>query len=142
MLTVVDQFSRLSPIIEPRMRFGGRDVVAALDRIIQHTGTPISITVDHGTEFTSKALEEWAYRRGIKLDFTHPEKPTENGHIESFNGRLRDECLNVNQFMSLDDARDQIERWRADYNVLRPHSSLGNLTPTEFDMRSQDNRTK
>jgi putative transposase len=140
MLTVIDQFSRQSPLIEPRSGFGGRDVVAALDRIIEQTGTPISITVDHGTEFTSKALEDWAYHRGVKLDFTHPGKPTENGHIESFNGRLRDECLNVNQFTSLDDARGQIEHWRIDYNAHRPHSSLGNLTPREFAMRRQGNR--
>ena len=141
MLTVIDQFSRQSALIEPGFAFGGRDVVAALDRVITFTGTPVSITVDHGTEFTSKALEEWAYQRGVKLDFTHPGKPTENGHIESFYGRLRDECLNVNQFVSLDDAREQIERWRVDYNALRPHSSLGNLTPSEFATRSQDNRT-
>ena len=140
MLTVIDQFSRLSPLIEPRFGFGGRDVVAALDRIIEHTGTPLSITVDHGTEFTSRALEEWAYQRGVKLDFTHPGKPTENGHIESFNGRLRDECLNVNQFTSLEDAREQIEHWRIDYNAHRPHSSLGNLTPNEFVARCQANR--
>jgi putative transposase len=140
MLTVIDQFSRQSPLIEPRSGFGGRDVVAALDRIIGYTGTPLSITVDHGTEFTSKALEDWAYRRGVKLDFTHPGKPTENGHIESFNGRLRDECLNVNQFTSLDDASEQIERWRIDNNAHRPHSSLGNLTPREFAMRGQGNR--
>ena len=140
MLTVIDQFSRLSPLIEPRFGFGGRDVVAALDRIIEHTGAPLSITVDHGTEFTSRALEEWAYQRGVKLDFTHPGKPTENGHIESFNGRLRDECLNVNQFISLEDAREQIEHWRIDYNAHRPHSSLGNLTPNEFAARCQANR--
>jgi len=140
MLTVVDQFSRVSPLIEPRFGFGGRDVADALDRVIERTGTPVSITVDHGTEFTSKALEEWAYRRGVKLDFTHPGKPTENGHIESFNGRLRDECLNVHQFESFEDAREQIERWRVDYNAHRPHSSLGNLTPSEFVSRSQNNR--
>ena len=132
MLTVVDQFSRQSPLIETRLAFRGHDVVDALDQVVERTGAPLSITVDHGTEFTSKALEEWAYRRGVKLDFTHPGKPTDNGHIESFNGRLRDECLNVNQFMSLDDARDQIERWRIDYNAHRPHCSLGNLTPSEF----------
>ena len=89
----------------------------------------------------SKALEEWAYQRSVKLDFTHPGKPTENGHIESFNGRLRDECLNVNQFLSLDDARRQFEHWRVDYNGHRPHSSLGNLTPSEFALQSQDNWT-
>jgi putative transposase len=80
MLTVVDQFSRLSPLIEPRFGFGGRDVVAALERVIARTGTPVSITVDHGTEFTSKALEEWACQRDVKLDFTRPGKPIENGH--------------------------------------------------------------
>ena len=139
-LTAKGHISRLSPLIEPRFGFGGRDVVAALDRIIEHTGAPSSITVDHGTEFTSRALEEWAYQRGVKLDFTHPGKPTENGHIESFNGRLRDECLNVNQFISLEDAREQIEHWRIDYNAHRPHSSLGNLTPNEFAARCQANR--
>jgi putative transposase len=140
-LTVIDQFSRQSPALEPRFSFGGRDVVAVLDRMLEHTGTPVSITVDHGTEFTSKALEEWAYRQGVKLNFTHPGKPTENGHIESFNGRLRDECLNVNQFRSLEDARQQIDHWRADYNGHRPHSSLGNLTPSEFALRRQEKRT-
>lgn len=141
MLTVIDQFTRQSPLIEPGFAFRGCDVANVLDGIIGHTGTPLSITVDHGTEFTSKALEEWAYQRGVKLDFTHPGKPTENGHIESFNGRLRDECLNVNQFLSLDDAREQIERWRLDYNANRPHSSLGNLTPSEFALQRQGHGT-
>ena len=141
LLTVIDQFSRQSPVIEPRFSFGGREVAQTLDRVIPETGTPVSITVDHGTEFTSKALEEWAYQHGVQLDFTHPGNPTENGYIESFNGRLRDECLNVHQFMSLDDARDQIENWRIDYNGRRPHSSLGNLTPSEFATLRQDKRT-
>ena len=141
MLTVVDQFSRQSPLIEPRSGFGGRDVAAALDRTVERTGVPVSITVDHGTEFTSKVLEEWAYQRGVKLDFTHPGKPTDNGHIESFKCRLRDECLNVSQFTSLEDARAQIERWRRDYNAHRPHSSLGNLTPSEYAKLRQGERT-
>jgi putative transposase len=101
------------------------------------SGSPLSITIDHGTEFTSIAPEEWAYCRGVKLDFIRPGKPTENSHIESFNGRLRDECLNVNQFLSLEDARTKIEAWRMDYNGSRPHSSLGNLTPSEFAMKRQ-----
>jgi putative transposase len=138
---LVDQFSRQTPLLEPGFSFCGRDVVAALDRAIERAGTPVSITVDHGTEFTSKALEEWAYRRGVKLDFIHPGKPTENGHIESFNGRLRDECLNVTQFLSLEDAREKIEAWRIDYNAHRPHSSLGNLTPIEFARKRQEQRT-
>jgi putative transposase len=105
---VVDQFGRQTPLLEPRFSFSGRDVVAALDQAIARAGTPISITVDH-TEFTSKALEEWAYQRGVKLGFIHPGKPTENSYIKSFNGRLREECLNVTQFTSLVDACHQIE---------------------------------
>ena len=88
--------------------------------------------MDHGTEFQSRALEEWAYRRGEQLDFIRPGKPVENAFIESFNGRLRDECLNVHQFASLAEAQAIIEAWRMDYNHHRPHSSLGHLTPTEF----------
>jgi len=140
-LTIVDQFSRQTPLLEPRFSFGGRDVVAALDRAIERTGTPVSITIDHGTEFTSKVLEEWAYRRGVKLDFIHPGKPTENGLIESFNGRLRDECLNVMQFESIEDAIEKIEAWRIDYNDHRPHSSLGHLTPNEYAQKRQEKRT-
>lgn len=141
LLTVIDQFSRYSPLVEPRFSFGGREVVAALERITEPGHAPLSITVDHGPEFISRALEDWAWRNHVKLDFTHPGKPTDNGHIESFNGRLRDECLNVTQFISLADAQAKIESWRIDYNELRPHSSLGNLTPCEFTRRRQDNRT-
>ena len=88
--------------------------------------------MDHGTEFQSRALEDWAYRRGVQLDFIRPGKPVENAFIESFNGRLRDECLNVHQFASLAEAQHIIEAWRLDYNQRRPHSSLGHLTPNEF----------
>ena len=87
-----------------------------------------------------RALEEWAYRRGVQLDFTRSSKPTDNGHIESFNGRLGGECLNVQQFVSLADAREKIEAWRCDYNQVRPHSSLGHVAPSEFIIQDQDNR--
>ena len=140
-LTIVDQFSRESLLLETAFSFSGRAVAAALDRHAATRGAPLSITVDHGTEFMSKALEEWAHRRGVKLDFIRPGKPVENAFIESFNGRLRDECLNVNQFVSLDDARTKIEAWRIDYNQHRPHSSLGNLTPSEYAKQRQDNWT-
>jgi len=80
----------------------------------------------------SKALEDWAWRRGVKLDFIRPGKPNENGHIESFNGRLRDECLNVSQFTSLDDARRQIEAWRRTTTMPGLTVRCGNLTPHEF----------
>jgi putative transposase len=90
----------------------------------------------------SKALEEWAWQRGVQLDLIRPGKPSENRHIESFNGRLRDECLNVNQFVSLDDAREKIEAWRQDYNRVRLHCSLRNLTPHEFARQGQGDRSK
>ena len=124
-----------------RTAMSGRTVAAALDRILSASAIPRSITVDHGTEFTSRALEDWAYRRGVALDFIHPGKPVQNAHIESFNGRLRDECLNVHQFVSLEDARKKIEAWRVDYNQQRPQSALGHLTPSEFVTYPQRTRT-
>lgn len=131
-LTVVDQWSRESPLVEVQCGLSGRDVVRAFEARVPPARLPKSITVDHGTEFTSKAVEAWAFYRGVTLDFTRPGKPTDNGHIESFNGRLRDECLNVHQFLSIDHARAVIEAWRRDYNEQRPHSALGGLTPTAF----------
>ena len=136
-LTVVDQWSRQSPMLEAGFSLRGRDVTAALDRVLAAGITPRSITVDHGTEFTSRAVEDWASARGVALDFTRPGKPTDNSHIESFNGRLRDEFLNVHQFTSLADVRTRLEAWRVDYNEQRPHSSLGHLTPREFTVLRQ-----
>jgi len=127
--------------VEPRFGFSGQAVAEALERWVSQHRAPVSITVDRGTEFTSKALEAWAWQWGVKLDFTHPGKPMENGHIESFNGRLRDECLNVHQFLSLDDARDKLDAWRMDYNHYRPHSSLGHLAPTEYAIKHIETRT-
>jgi putative transposase len=140
-LTVVDQWSCQSPVLEAGTSFSGRDVVTVLDRVIRTSGAPASITVDHGTEFMSKALEAWAFYRGVQLDFTRPGKPTDNSHIESFHGRLRDECLNVHQFFSLADARAKREAWRVDYNDQRPHGSLGQLTPSEYVTQRQQPRT-
>ena len=131
-LTVVDNWSRCSPVLEAGFRMSGEAVSHVLDRVLDEGQSPRSITVDHGTEFQSRALEDWAYRRGVQLDFIRPGKPVENAFIESFNGRLRDECLNVHQFASLAEAQTIIEAWRMDYNHHRPHSSLGHLTPTEF----------
>ena len=131
-LTVVDNWSRQSPVLEARFWMSGEIVGQVLDRALNGTPGPRSITVDHGTEFQSRALEDWAYRRSVQLDFIRPGKPVENAFIESFNGRLRDECLNVHQFASLAEAQAIIEAWRLDYNARRPHSSLGHLTPDEF----------
>ena len=140
-LTVVDHWSRESPVLEAGFRMSGAMVGAALDRVLNGDRGPRSITVDHGTEFQSRALEDWAYRRGVQLDFIRPGKPVENAFIESCNGRLRDECLNVHQFASLADAQSIIEAWRVDYNHHRPHSSLGHLTPREFITQRQGELT-
>jgi putative transposase len=132
MLTVVDDFSRECPLIEVDTSLGGSRVARVLDQLIEQRGKPEVITVDNGPEFAGNALDAWAYRHGIKLNFIRPGKPVENAYIESFNGRLRDECLNQNWFASLFEARQIIEDWRRDYNEVRPHSSLANLTPLEF----------
>ena len=131
-LTVVDNWSRHRPLLEVGFRMSGETVGQALDRVLNGISGPRSITVDHGTELQSRAFEDWAYRRSVQLDFIRPGKPVENAFIESFNGRLRDECLNVHPFTSLAEAQAIIEAWRRDYNHRRPHSSLGHLTPNEF----------
>lgn len=135
MLTLVDKFSRESLYIDVGYRMTAPQVVDALERVRYERGVPAVISVDNGSEFTSKALDEWAYIRGVKLHFIPPGKPTQNGHIESFNGRLRDECLNAQSFWSLQHAQHEIEKWRIDYNEWRPHTSIGNLTPREFARR-------
>lgn len=104
-------------------------MAAALEPVVHYRGAPQAITVDNGSEFASRALDVWAYQRGAHLDFIHPGKPVENGVIESFNGRLRDECLNVECFFSLQDAREKLECRREDYR--RPHSALADRTPAE-----------
>ena len=103
-----------------------------LDRLSGTHGLPQALVLDNGPEFTSKALEAWAQRSGVRLHFITPGRPTENGYIESFNGKFRDECLNRHWFLDLVDSRVMIEDWPTDYNRDRPHSSLGYLTPLEF----------
>ena len=136
-LTVIDQWSRESLSVEPGFALTGTSVAAALDTVAQRRPLPKAITVDHGTEFTSRALDDWAWQRGVQLDFIRPGKPVENGLCESFNGRLRDECLNVTEFTSLDHARAVLTAWQDDYNHHRPHGSLGQLTPSEFARQGQ-----
>ena len=141
-LTVIDQWSRESVSVEPGFSLTGRSVAQVLDEVAQHRPLPMAITVDHGTEFTSRALDEWAWQRKVQLDFIRPGKPVENGLIESFNGRLRDECLNVTEFTSVDHARATLRAWQDDYNHQRPHGSLGHLTPSEFARRGQESRPR
>ena len=131
-LAIVDDYSRECPAIEVDTSMGERRVVGVLERLSETRGLPETITMDNGPEFAGRALDEWAYRKGVKLSFIRPGKPIENAFAESFNGRLRDECLNTNWFLSLKHAKEVIEDWRKDYNTVRPHSSLGGLTPQEF----------
>lgn len=131
-LTLVDNFSRECLAIEVGQHQRGGDVVSVLRRVTQSKGRPRSIRLDNGPEFISKELDKWAYENQVTLDFSRPGKPVDNAFAESFNGSFRDECLNTNWFLSLDDAREKIEVWRIEYNEWRPHSSLDNLTPRQY----------
>jgi len=131
-LTVVDQFTRECLCLHADTTLSGEKVATALDKVVMGRGAPESITVDNGTEFCSKAMDHWAYSNGVHLDFIRPGRPVENGYIESFNGKLRDECLNVEVFFSVADAREKLARWREDYNDVRPHSALDNRAPAVF----------
>lgn len=131
-LTVIDTWSRESLWIEVDHSLSGARVARVLDRLWEQGRRPELMQVDNGPEFTSKALDEWACRRGVRLQFIRPGKPVDNAHIESFNGRFREECLNQHVFRNLHDAKQKIEAWRQDYNAARPHSALGDLTPVEY----------
>jgi putative transposase len=131
-LTLVDNMTRESHAIEASRSFSGQAVAAILDRLAQTMGLPQVIQVDNGPEFVSKALDEWGHRHQVKLAFSRPGTPTDNPFIEAFNGRFRQECLDQNWFTSLDDARTIIESWRQDYNTVRPHTALDQLTPAAF----------
>ena len=134
-LTLVDNFSRVSLAIHAGKRLTGDHVVQALQCVSKNHGLPKMIQVDNGPESISKSLDWWAYWNKLKLDFSRPGKPTDNAVIESFNGRLRQECLNQNWFLSLEDAQEKLDQWKMDYNHHRPHSSLGQQTPMEFAAR-------
>lgn len=128
-LTLVDNFTRECLAIEVAQNLRGEDVVATLQRLGDRRALPPRIQqADNGPEFISMALDQFAYERGITLGYSRPGKPTDNPFIESFNGSLRDECLNTHWFLSLEDAREKIESWRVDYNHFRPHSSLVDST--------------
>ena len=133
-LTVVDNHTRECLAIEVAQSLTGDDVVRVLTNIAKKRHQyPLHTQADNGPEFVSLALDKWAYENGVTLDFSRPGKLTDNPFIESFNGSLRDECLNTNWFMSLEDAKKKIETWRQDYNHFRPHSSLADVPPVLFD---------
>jgi putative transposase len=134
-LTVVDDFSRECLALVVDNSLSGIRVARELDRVTEMRGVPCMVVSDNGTELTSRAILSWQEERGVEWHYIAPGKPTQNGFIESFNGRLRDECLNEHLFANLAEARRIIEAWKIDYNTRRPHSSLNGLTPTEFAAR-------
>jgi putative transposase len=131
-LAVVDAFTRECVGLEVDTTLSSLRITRALENIIQQRGTPQAIRCDNGPELTSRHFLSWCEERTIQLIHIQPGKPTQNRHVESFNGRLRDECLNATWFRTLADARTTITNWREEYNCERPHSSLGYRTPNEF----------
>jgi len=131
-LPIIDTYTKECFRIEVDTSIGGKRVCSVLSQIAAFHGLPDRIVVDNGPEFISNAMDAWAYERGVKLHFIRPGKPVDNAYMESFNGKFRDECLNMHWFTSVGHARGIAEDHRLDYNNERPHSSLGNLTPAEF----------
>ena len=140
-LTIVEDFTKEAVDIVVDHSIPGQYVTRVLDQAIVFRGCPRAIRSDQGPEFTGRALDQWAYRRGVELKLIAPGKPTQNAYIESFNGRFRDECLNDHWFENLAVARAIIAGWRRDYNERRPHSSLDYQTPAEYAARHRGNRT-
>lgn len=131
-LSMIDLWDRSCPVLAVSFSQTGQRVVNVLNLLMKQGRMPRTLRTDNGPEFTSNALKIWAEKNGISINYTRPGKPTDNGHIESFNGRLREECLNQHIFTSLADAQEKIELWRQDYNQARPHSSLGWLSPAAY----------
>lgn len=135
-LTMIDNFTKVSPVIDVRSSYKGIDVVNSLKKATLIYGIPKVIKVDNGPEFISKELDLWACSNKVELDYSRPGKPTDNAFIESFNGKVRQECLNQHWFLNLQDAKNKLESFREDYNHNRPHSSLAYQTPEEFTKSS------
>ena len=134
-LNILDDYNRECLAAEVDTSIPGARVVRVLEQLRERRGLPQVLVMDNGPEFAGQALDVWAYQQGVKLHFIEPGKPVQNAFIESFNGKMRDECLNEHWFMSLREARGTMEAWRRDYNEVRPHSALGNQTPQEFTAR-------
>jgi len=132
---VLDVFSRQCLAVVAKHSFSSADVTAVLDALVAMHGKPEAITCDNGSEFASRHFDAWAYQNAIAIDFIMPGKPAQNGYIESFNGRLREECLSASWFESLDEAQRALAAWVRDYNEVRPHSALSNLAPLEYIAR-------
>jgi putative transposase len=131
-LTVADDFSHECVDIAVDFGISGQYVTRLLDQAAIFRGYPVAVRTDNGPEFTSRAFLAWTTLHGIRHILIQPGRPMQNGYIESFNGKFRDECLNEQWFQSLPQARDCIAEWRKDYNEVRPHSSLGRIPPAQF----------
>lgn len=141
-LTVIDAHTRECLALEAGSGFSSPRVSRVLDRMMAERGRPEAIRADNGPQFTSRHFLAWSEERQVRLPHIQPGRPMQNGHCESLNGRLRDECLNANWFINLADARAKIGRWRAEYNAERPHSSLAYRTPVEFAAALENGRGK
>jgi len=131
-LTVVDEYTRECLAIEVGLSFGAREVIECLEWLYLTRGVPEYIRSDNGPELVAKALQKWLEEKGCKTIYIKPGSPWENPYIESFNGKFRDECLNMEVFRKVRGAQVVVQEWRKEYNEFRPHSALGNLTPAEF----------
>ncbi len=137
-LTIMDVFSREAIAIEVGQRMRAENVVEVCNRLVARRGKPKRVFVDNGSEFSGRMFDLWAYHHGVRIEFSRPGKPTDNCFIETFNGSLRDECLNVHWFETLEEAKARIEAWRRDYNESRPHQALREQTPAEFAAQARE----
>ena len=139
---MVDVFTRECLAIEPGQSLGGAEVVNVLRRITVVRRAPKRIYCDNGSEFSGRLVDLWAYANGVVMEFSRPGKPTDNAYIESFNGTLRDECLNVHWFDDFTDAQTKLHAWRQAYNETRPHRSLNELSSLEYNARWAERRSE
>ena len=134
---MVDIYSREGLAIELGQRLRGQNVVEVLNQLVRQRGAPRYLFADNGAEFTGQLVDLWAYHHGVRIDFSRLGRPTDNAFIETFNGSLRDECLNLHWFTTLAEAKVIVEAWRRDYNESRPHMVLGHRTPQEYPLHSR-----
>lgn len=139
-LTIIDVYTRECLAIEVGYRLRGENVVEVLNRLVRFRRAPKALFCDNGAEFTGQMVDLWAYHNKVRMDFSRPATPTDNAHIESFNGSLRDECLNLHWFETLAEAKREIEAWRREYNESRPHMALGDIAPSEYALQARNCR--
>jgi len=139
-MVVIDDFTRECLALEVAFSFGSRDVIRILEGIGMEQHLAETMRFDRGSEFTSRAMLQWSAEQHVAFQFSDPGKPTQNAQVESLNGRIRDELLNLHGFANIFDARAAAERWRTEYNDIRPHSALGYRTPREFARQSEPNQ--